>query len=163
MGYESINEIEKFGFEDCRIVNFRLGDNVIAMELEALIVRRNNSQNTNFTESYAGTTTARLLGGSVIKVIKDGYKYYNANDVLVKEIPDRELSIEERQELFSKIPGAYLYFMDKEKEEDGLFTYSIGIEFVDEEENTMSDSYSILVSFEKAVFSWERYMNRVQQ
>lgn len=163
MGFQSVNEIEQFNFDDCQVFNIEISENNISMELEALIVRRNNSQNTNYTESYAGTTTVRFQTGKLLKVMKDGYKYYNADEVLINEIPDRELSQEEIGEFIKNSNGAYLYFMDKDKEEDGKFYYTIGIEFIDKEENTMADSYSLSVSFEKAVFNWERYMNRVQQ
>ena len=163
MGFRSENEIEQFCFDDCQIIKFEVKENMIRMELEALIVKRNNSQNTNFTESYAGTTEVRLLGGKIIKVVKDGYRYYDANEVLISEIPDKELSYEETEELLKSCNGAYLYFMEKEKEESNIFYYTIGIEFVDKEENTMSDSYSMSVSLDKAVFNWEHYMNKVQQ
>lgn len=43
-----------------------------------------------------------------------------------------------------------------------MLSYSLGIEFEDESEGTVSDSYCLNILFEKAVFEWDRYMNRVQ-
>lgn len=163
MGFQSVNELEQFAFDDCEIVNMELAPGEIRMELEALIVRRNNSQNTNFTESYAGTTHARFVGGRIQNAFKDGYKYYDANEVLKKEVPDKELDKGEIDELIKKAGGAYLYFAEKEKEENGELFYSFGVEFVDRDENTMSDSYTLHLAFEKAIFNWEHYMNRVQR
>ncbi|MGN0436613.1 MAG: hypothetical protein ACI4D8_08295 [Wujia sp.] len=162
MSFQSINEIEHFCFDDCVLTGFEVTGSQINLELEALIVRSNNSQNTNFTESYAGTTTVRLIGGRLISGVKDGLKYYNADGKLLSEIPDEKLSQKRLMDLPSEAVGAYLYSMEKDKEENGLFYYTLGIEFVDELDNTMSDSYRLMVSFEKAVFSWEHYMNRVQ-
>lgn len=163
MAFQSINEIEKFSFEDCKISNFRVMENHIYMELEALIVKPDNSQNTNYTESYAATTTVKLAGGRILAGIKDGFKYYDANDVLIKEVPDEELNEEQLKVFTVKCEGAYLYALTKEKEEKDLCYYTMGVEFADEEDNTTADSYQLKLCFEKAVFSWDTYLNRVQR
>ena len=162
MGFKSVNELEQFCFDDCQICEIKVSDKEVDFVLEALIVKRNNSQNTNFTESYAGTTSARFFSGSIVKGFKDGYKYYNADDVLLKEVEDVLLTETEMRDILNSSSGAYLYSFDKDKEENGRLYYTFGIEFVDELENTMSDSYHFQISFEKAVFEWEHYMNRVQ-
>ena len=74
MGYQSVNELEQFSFEDCRIKKMELLEDIIRMEMEALIVLPFNSQNTNFTESYAGDTVMRLLGAKVTGAVKEGYR-----------------------------------------------------------------------------------------
>lgn len=165
MGFRSINETEKFSFEDCAISKFEISESQIRMELEALIVKPDNSQNTNFTESYAGTTTVRLQGGRVLSAVKEGYKCYNADEVLISEVPDEPLTTEQTNELVKTFADALLFAMDKKKEEDGIFTYSMRIEFPNEEEydDTVTDSYELTVEFEQAIFEWEYYMNRVQR
>ena len=164
MGFKSINEIEKFTFDDCVISSFKVNEAGIILMLDALIVDSNNSQNTNYTESYADTTTVRLLDGKIISAKKDGYKYYDANEVLIEEVPDLVLSEEETSKIIKSCGGAYLYYMEEDKEnESSESIYNIGIEFVDEDDNTASDSYEIKVSFKEAIFSWEKYLNRVQR
>lgn len=162
MKYKSVNEIEKFSFEDCVINKFEVADDIICLELEALRVMPDNSQNTNYTESYARTTTARFLGGKIIGGVKEGYRYYNANDELIKEMPDEPLEEKELLELIKSCGGAYLFSMTKKDEVEGLYSYSMGIEFADED-NVMADSYQLELVFEKAVFEWDFYMNRVQK
>lgn len=162
MKYKSVNEIEKFSFEDCVINKFEVKEDRINLELDALIVKQDNSQNTNYTESYAGTTQVRLIGGKILSAIKEGYKYYNADDVLLKETPDEPLTQEQILELAKTCQGAYLFSMMKKEERDGIYIYSIGIEFADDE-GVMSDSYQLEVTFENAIFQWDFYMNRVQR
>ncbi|MCM1082141.1 MAG: hypothetical protein NC393_00385 [Clostridium sp.] len=164
MNYKSVNEIESFSYKDCRIVEFNAEKDCIMLVLEALIVKKDNSQNTNYTDSYAGTTTVRFIKGKITDGVKDGYKYYDANDVLINEVPDRKLAEEELGELLKQCNGAYLYFIDKNdfNKADDMMSYSLGIEFEDESEETVSDSYYLNILFEKAVFEWDRYMNRVQ-
>lgn len=163
MAFQSINEIEKFSFEDCRINKFEVKENQIYMELEALIVKPDNSQNTNYTESYAATTKVKLTEGQILSGIKDGYKYYDANDVLIKEVPDETFTKERVTNFPKTCEGAFLYALTKEKQEDNVNYYTMGIEFEDEEDNTVADSYQLKICFEKAVFSWETYLNRVQR
>lgn len=164
MKFKSVNEIEKFSFEDCVINKFEVRNDMICLELEALIVKPDNSQNTNYTESYAGTTEVRLMGGNIISAVKEGFRYYNADDVLISEKPDEPLTETQIQEVTKASEGAYLFSMVKKGETDGRYVYTVGIEFVDEEElNTVADSYLLEVAFEKAVFAWDFYMNRVQR
>jgi len=163
MGFQSVNEIEQFCFDDCVLSDMKVKPDEITLSLDALIVRKNNSQNTNYTESYADTTKVILENAKLDKVLKDGYKYYDANEVLQREVPDVELSVLEIDALLASVEGAFCYGIDRIEEKDGTFFYTISIEFMDEEEQTVGDSYRFFVSFTKAVFTWDRYMNRVQR
>ena len=49
MKFESVNELEKFSFEDCVITGLEERPERFILNLEALIVLPENSQNTNFT------------------------------------------------------------------------------------------------------------------
>ncbi len=162
MGFKSINEIEQFNFDDCVVTEFVNTGNELRLTLEALIVKSRNSQNTNFTESYADTVTVVLKNAKILSGVKDGLKYYNADGILLNEIPDSDMSVKEIKDLLVSCSGAYLYAMDKEGEADGTFNYCIGMEFIDKEDNTIADSYRLHVSHTEAVFKWERYLNRVQ-
>ncbi len=160
--FVTINEIEHFGFDDCVINKFDVSPAGISLLLDALIIKRDNSQNANYTDSYADVTTARFEEGRIISGIKDGFRYYDADDNFISEEPDVELSAEELKAFPKKSEGAYLYDIEKNGEENGEFFYTLCVEFVDEEDSTMAESYQIRIAFAKAVFEWEKYMNRVQ-
>ncbi len=51
--FKSINEVDKFRYDDCVINEVEIGDTSLCLRVEALIVKANNSQNSNYTESYA--------------------------------------------------------------------------------------------------------------
>lgn len=165
MGYTSVNEVENFSFEDCQISSFRIGEHQLEVEVEALIVKPNNSQNSNYTESYAGTTRIQMKDGKLLSGIKDGYKRYDANGVLQEETPDEELTLEQIEAMLKESKGAYLYGIQLRTEEEGIYYYTMGIEFVSEEayDTIPADSYQIEVSCRKLVISWDFYMNRVQR
>lgn len=162
MGYQSVNEIDQFSFRDCVIDEFKISDSQVTLMVEALIVLPRNSQNGNFTESYAGPTTIRLIGGEVRKGIRDGYRYYDANEVLISEKPDEDLTEEELANFPVMCEGSYFFAMDYVGKEENKQIYELSFEFVDAEEGTAADSFRIEVAFEKAIFNWEMYLNRVQ-
>ena len=164
MGFQSVDELEHFSFRDCQINTFRVTEEGLFLEVEALIVKANNSQNTNYTDSYAGTTQIRLLGGELLSGFQEGYKYYDANDVLVNEVPDKPLPEAKLKGLPKKCAGAYLFAMEKREPVNGKQHYAIGIEFAEDSDygSNLSETYHLEISFQKAVVNWEQYMNRVQ-
>ncbi len=164
MGYTSVDEIENFSFEDCQIHSFRIGENHIEKEVEALIVKSYNSQNSNYTKSYAGTTVICMKGGKLLSGIRDGYKYYNADDVLQEEKTDEVLTIEQIHEMLKDSQGAYLYGIELREKKEDTYYYTMGIEFVSHEayDTVPADSYQIELSCQQLVIRWDRYMNRVQ-
>ena len=165
MGFESVNELEQFNFDDCVIADFQIQPGGLHLEVDALIVRPRNSQNTNFTESYADTAVVRLKDGKIESAVKEGYKYYDANGTLLEEEPDQTLAALEIDEFLRKCKGAYWFRMDKDSVDDGRYSYYMEIEVPgdDPHDTCRDDAYEVKVSFTQAVVSWERYLNRVEQ
>ena len=81
--FKSIDEIDKFSYEDCVLTGMEWAEDGLIFEVEALIVKENNSQNSNFTESYAGPATIKLVDGRITDVIKTGFKYYDAERIIM--------------------------------------------------------------------------------
>ncbi len=159
MRFQAINELEHFNFQDAQIKQFSVSEGMISFELDAVIVKAQNSQNANYTDSYAGTLAMRLLGGKIQKAVKEGYKYYDANDVLVEEIPDEELSEDAMKQLIKASKDYYLFDVvkvDDDQNTTGHYLYLFGL---DADEET---SYWFQIEFEKSILEWDRYMNRVQ-
>lgn len=157
MGFCSKNEIDKFGYNDCVITKAQITDSEINLELEALIVKAANSQNTNFTDSYAGEAVCVLQEAGIDLVTKAGYRYYDANDNLIEEKPDEVVKLTDA-ELSELISDTYL--ADIEKNDDG--TYNLVSEEIKEDISENAEIYVIKVSCKDIIISWERYMNRVQ-
>lgn len=181
--FQSTNELDKFSYNDCVIKAVTIRDNTIALQVEALIVEPDNSQNTNYTRSYAGDAAITYTQGRICKVLKEGYRYYDANDVLQEEVPDTVLSEEEITTLLTQLTDTYLYDIQMVKPEDvgdstilvgdepdasnsqDVKVCVLGIEFSPEDPNDLSlktDSYQIMVTYDTVTVQWERYMNRVE-
>lgn len=159
MSFKTTNELEHFLFEDCVISNFKVQENSIALEVDGLIILPNNSQNTNYTESYADTASILFTNAKLLSGIKDGYKYYDANEVLVDEVPDQPLSDAELSAFVKNTKGAYLFAID----EGENYILSIEIPNEDEYDTSTTETYQITLSADSISISWERYLNRVQR
>jgi len=171
MAFVSKNEIEQFSFEDCQISSVEKTENDIIFYLEALMVRERNSQNTNYTLSYADTTKAILSNAKIYSVVLAGYKVFDANDNLVENVEDKIVAKEEWDNVFSNLKNAYLYRMisitDEEKaglEDAKAFVYDIEVEAFEDPDiqDLREDAYTLRIGFDKSTFSWNRYLNRVQ-
>ena len=153
--FKSIDEIDKFSYEDCVLTGMEWAEDGLLFEVEALIVKENNSQNTNFTESYAGPAVIKLVDGRITEVTKTGFKYYDADGQLLKTVPDEDESPLVWESLFKTFPGNYLPSL--EASDDGFI---IEIE-MSEEDGTQGNSYLLKIDASSAIITWDKYLNRV--
>lgn len=157
MGFTSNNEINKFSFEDAVLVKFERAMTTIWLTVDALIVKANNSQNTNFTESYADTAEITLSGTEIVALLKEGYSRYDANDKLIDEVPDEPIAPDDYHTVFKEIAGAYLATFVFE---DGEYV----LEFeIPDEDGAIGDTYELHVRAEDITVTWDKYLNRVQR
>lgn len=154
MNYKSVNELNKFAFQDAQLMNLSVEQDTVTFELEAVIVKANNSANEMMCDSYAGTMTLRFIRAGISQLFLEGYRYYDADNVLQKTVPDTPIAPEKYTETFRKFKRGYLY--ELEKKEEGA--YMIGVDLEDSEE-----TYWFTVRFEKAIAEWDRYMNKVHK
>lgn len=162
MSFKSVNEIFNFDFQDATISNVKIGDD-ITFNLEALIIEPENSQNDNYTKSYADTSKVKLTNGKLLSAIRDGYRHYDANDKLIEDVADESLDLDQSKMILKGCNGAYLYAIEmcNESSED-LFVYNLCVEFPNMDyDTTVTKSYQFKVSFTESVITWERYMNKV--
>ena len=157
--FESVNELDKFIYDDCVVKDFKYDSGRIKIELDALIVAESNSQNAN-------TATMILSNASIDKIIIAGYKEYDANDVLINSVDDRELGMLEYDAVFKKLIDTYMYRMMYMGKEGAVYKFDAEFETPADDPvaaDLRTDTYVISMSFEKSVVSFERYLNRVQQ
>ena len=162
MSFKSINEVDNFRYDDCCIIRRKNTESDIVLEVEALIVKSNNSQNSNYTESYADITQINFKNGSIVMGIKDGMKKYDANDNLIEEIEDVILDDSSLSQVCNNLGGMYLQGIERIKDTDD---YVLFLEKANEDQyDTLpSDSYQIKIHCDEVIISWDRYLNRVQQ
>lgn len=162
MSYKSVNEVEKFRYDDCCVIKRKDTEADLVLEVEALIVKGNNSQNTNYTESYADVTQIIFKDATIVKGIKDGMRRYDADDNLIEEIKDIDLDDTTLNQLCNNLSGMYLQGIERVKDADD---YVLLVEKANEDpyDTLPSDTYQINVHCGDVIVKWDRYLNKVQQ
>lgn len=157
MPFISKNEVDKFDYRDCIAISVKISENNLCLELEALIVKASNSQNTNFTNSYADVTSLVIHNVELQKIIKEGYKRYDANDKLIEEIPDTEVPLNtvNLSKMFTKTFLIGVKHMDGDQ-------YILEFEMPDDDPNAVTEVYEVRLNTTDVVFHWDRYLNRTQ-
>jgi hypothetical protein len=166
MGFRSEDEIYNFDFRDAVIDSVEIIPEGITFKLDGLIVEPENSQNENYTKSYADTTKLRLSGGRIKKVIKDGYKRYDADNNLLESVDEQSLSEAEGKKLLENAKNAFLFAADvNDSSNVELFSYDFSIEIPSKipYDTSVTDSYSITITFTKAIVTWNKYLNKVTE
>lgn len=162
MSFKSMNEVDNFRYDDCRIIKQNNNKTDLVLEVEALIVKSNNSQNSQFVESYADLTQIYFKNSSIVMGIKEGMKVYDANEKLIEEVKDVTLDDSVLNEVLNNLSGMYLQGIERIEDTND---YVLFLEKANEDQyDTLpSDTYQIKVHCADVIMSWDRYLNRVQQ
>lgn len=163
MVFESLNELEKFSFEDCQIKEVKFVGKDLIFTVEALIVLASNSQNSNYTDSYADETTIVLRNASVENMLEEGYRVYDADDKLLSETPDKEIDTEKALSMLPSFKEAFLFYAVKADE--GIYEFEIDTGELDASGQTdpYLPTYLLKIKFSEVSVSWDRYLNRVSK
>jgi len=163
MSFKSENEIDRFNFQDCVIAARHKNNTDITYEVDALIVMPENSQNSQFTESYADTARIRFIGGVEVAGVKEGVRKYDANDRLISETPDERLSDADLGYLLNYCKDMYLEGIEEFPDAPGQYVMFLSKAPEEEYDTAPTDSYQIGICCDKIVVEWDRYLNRVQK
>lgn len=156
MKYISKNESDRFKYDDCYISEVKWEGDSLAFTVDALIVKSNNSQNTNYTDSYADTAQMVFEHAKITRVVLEGFKRYDANDNLIEEVEDKQISVDDVN--INDFAGQYLPSVQKV----GDGEYCIEIEYADEDPSAVTDVYEVRIAAEEVCVLWDKYLNRVQ-
>ncbi len=161
MVYTSIDELNTFSFRDCEVVKYEEMNNRIAFDLEALIVLENNTQNTNFTKSYAGPANMEIINGSIAGATRIGFKRYNADNVLIEQEEDVILDEKDTRELIASFKVKDVVYLCSVVEKADSSGYLLELEIPDNDK-IAPDMYELTVKGDSVRISWDKYMSRVQ-
>ena len=160
--FNSVNETDKFIYKDCVIVSREKSESGIVLTVEALIVKPDNSQNSNYTKSYAGTAEIVFENGAEISGVKDGYRKYDANDKIVEEVDDTVLDDLTLESILKSMKDMYLEGIEKIEGKDNEYVIFIEKPSEYEYDTSPCDSYQIKITCDKITVSWDKYLNRVE-
>lgn len=156
MKYKCVNELDKFGFQDAGVISFDYRDGMLSLELEGMIAKYDNPHNQKYEDCYISAAQIRFKGAKILTFFLEGAKYYDANDVLLEEVPDTDILPEAYRETIGRFKQGVIFMVrEKAAVQDGARGCMMA---VDVEE----DTYWIEITYEKVVIEWDRFMNKVQ-
>lgn len=117
------------------------------MLLDNVKILESNSCNRDVRTMRTNGLTFRIAEAQILSVIEEGYRVYNADGILQREVADRTVEPEEYAKLCELLEGAVIYEL---KKEDGIYRISI-----DGEEH----AYTFLVKGSGDSEEWNRFMN----
>lgn len=157
MRFQTVNALNLFRFEEVTVKEIDLKNKVVTVIMDALIVKGNNPNNEEFVDRFADTANVRFQNARITEVVKEGYKYYDANDRLLEEEPDQPIPVMEYEALLKKCKDVYLFDIISLKEEEGAYEYQLGMDLNE------SDTYWITIGCTETIVEWEKFKNKVMK
>ena len=100
MAFKCVNELDKFMFQDAEVKKMELNPGLMTMVLLGVAAKHNNPSNDTLTDRYLDDTELRFKSPVITRFLLEGAKYYDANNVLQREVPDQDIP----EEQFKEIP-----------------------------------------------------------
>ena len=157
MRFQTINGLHLFNFEEVTIKEIDGRKDAITVVMDALIAKGHNPNNEEFVDRFLDIANVRFTNGSVKEIIKEGYKYYDADGKLLEEEADKSVPVPEYESLLKQCKDVYLFDIIALKEEEGAYEYQLGIDLNE------SDTYWVTIQCSETVVEWELFKNRVQK
>lgn len=161
MKYKCENNLDKFYFGDANIEKCECQDGHMTLVMDGAAVRYNNPANETLTDRYIDMAQVRLKDMKIRRLFLEGARYYDANDVLMREVPDQEINQEDYEKMFRMFSGASVFTVEeKEASDEDSFCCEIALDVTDEEADEMS-TYWMEIEYKKAVTEWEHFLNKM--
>jgi len=156
MKYKCENELNTLSFKDFDLVDIGCDNETLRIVTGGGIAKYDNSCNEMLEERYISEAEIRIMDAEIVSFYLEGGKYYNADDVLIKEVADEEVSKEDYKSVFRTLKDgeSTVFFIGCSKKDDGSFVYEIAIDIV-------NDTYWLKATGSRIIIEFDRFMNRV--
>ncbi len=155
MKFKTAGELQNFSFDDAVIRELTVDEGQITFLFEGAIVKAGNSQNTRMQDMYCGEICLQLQNAHILKIIKEGYKYYDANDQLQEEVPNEEVPAPAQASVLERCGSGTLFTIVREQDDDAV--YGFGIDVPQKEDEDEIDTYWLCLKFQQDQEQWDRF------
>lgn len=155
MKYKCENELHTLSFKDFNILDIKYNDNKLTIYTNGAVAKYDNSCNETLEERYISECEIQMINCTIDKFFLEGGKYYDANDVLQKEVSDTEIDKNEYKQIFKKFctEESIIFFLSGKAEGDKYKT-EMAVDIV-------NDTYWLNITTDKVIVGFDRFMNRV--
>lgn len=151
MGYRTKDELENFDFKEAQIYEVREENGHLYLELGYVTILGSNSCNRDIREMGTNALTLQLYQVSDKKLVREGYKQYDADGNFKGQLDDEVIPPEEISGGFEELADSVIYSLEKTGQEYRFL--------LDGEERT----YALAVTAEHDIEEWERFMNKTSE
>lgn len=147
MGYRTKDELGHFDFRDAQIDEIREENGHLYFELGYVAILGTNSCNRDIRTMGTNALTLQLYQVSEKRLVREGYRHYDADGNLKGQQEDEVISPEDISALYEELAGSVIYQLERSGEEYRFL--------IDGEERT----YALAIKAEHDIEAWERFMN----
>ena len=152
MKYNTVNEYDHFEFDDVHISDFESHGIIFNIVLDDVKILPENSCNRDIRKMRTNELVFSIENASIVTLIVEGYKIYNADGVLMSEDEDKVLDESSYKEVFDCMPDGYAFSITKEPCDD-KFKYTFVLD------GTNEKTYTLIVEGTADRQEWDRFMN----
>lgn len=144
--YRTINEMSNFEFEESFVQAMSMTNGSFYIELQNVKIKPENSCNKDIRLMRTNDLKVTITDVSSLKVVKEGYNVYDADEKLIKKVEDVVI---EKNDIIDTIK---------------LFAESTIISFVQQNEyiiclDTEDNTFDIIVNGTSNIEEWGRFLN----
>ena len=154
MKYTTTNEFNQFEFEEAHISDIQIVEGRFYMLLDNVKILPDNSCNRDIRKMRTNELFFKVTNGTMTSLIEEGYKLYDANGKLTREIEDREVVASEYKEITDEFIDGMVYEVEKTILEDkNQVQYRFVIDAANER------TYTMIVLGDGDLEEWDRFLN----
>jgi hypothetical protein len=162
MKFQARDEMNQFSFDGAKILALQMQDGKISFTLDGALVKKENSQNARFQDMYCGEITLLLEDAKMVRLVKEGMKYYDADGNLKKVIPNEDVPAPAQQNVLERLKAGTVFTTVEDETEEG-YIYEFGIDVPQLEDEEEVDTFWFCVVFRHAAAMWDRYCSPAEE
>lgn len=162
MKFECVNELDQLVFDDSGVIAYRMDGENMEFTFQGAMVKAKNSQNARYQDMYCGELVLQLKNARIARLVKEGMKYYDADGMLQKEIPDEDVPAPAQSAVLQRIAGGKIFTVVHDDVKEG-YAVEFGIDIPKEEDEEEIDTFWLCVTFGESIAGWDRYCSPVEE
>lgn len=162
MKFQCTNEHSEMRFDDAGILSFKCEDKVLEFTFQGAVIKAKNSQNARFQDMVCGEIILQLKNAEIVRIVKEGMKYYDADGTLQKEVMDEDVPAPAQGSVLKRIATGTVFTTVEDEVSQG-YALEFGIDVPKEEQDDEVDTFWLCVTFDESVACWERYCSPAEE
>ncbi len=162
MKFQCENEMDQISFEDSQICELAVNGDTVEFAFDGARILAGNSQNGRFEDMYCGAICLQLQGAKIERIVKEGFKLYDADGVLQQEVADRDVPVMEQSGVLERCSKGKVFTVVSSPAEN-KYGYEFGIDVPGLEDEEETDTFWLCITCQTTVAQWERYCSPAEE